>query len=480
MSTGQRASSPYLRKKSIDKMISDSAGGGTAEHLQRSMGVFQLTMFGVGATIGTGIFFVLAQTVPDAGPAVIVSFLFTGLVAGLTAMCYAEVASTIPVSGSAYSYAFATLGELPAYLIGWCLILEYGVAGAATAVGWSEYFNSLLDDVVGIQLPHALSAGPLTDDPGVINLPAVILVGLCCLLLVRGAKESARANAIMVLIKLGVLAMFIVIAFVGFDGENLSPFNPHGISGIGAALPAIFFTFIGLDAVSTASEEVKDPNRTLPRAILSALLIVTTFYCLVAITALGAQAAGAFDGQEAGLAAILEDVTGSTVPSIILSAGAVISIFSVTLVTIYGQTRILFAMGRDGMLPKVFKQVDTKTLSPVKNTLVTCAFIALLAALVPIDKLFDLVSIGTLAAFAMVSATVIILRRTRPDLERGFRVPLYPVVPILSILACAYVLTTVPEVTWLYVVPWLVMALGLYFAYGRGHSVLANTESQNR
>jgi APA family basic amino acid/polyamine antiporter len=476
-SSGTRwTSSPYLRKKSIDKMIADSQGAGEHEHLSRSMGVFQLMMFGVGATIGTGIFFVLADTVPDAGPAVVISFLFTGVVAGLTAVCYAEVASTIPVSGSAYSYAFATLGELPAYLIGWCLILEYGVAGAATSVGWAEYFNALLEDLFDFSLPHALSAGILADDPGIINLPAVVLVGLCCLLLIRGAKESARANAIMVLIKLGVLAMFIVIAFFGFNADNLTPFNPHGISGIGAALPAIFFTYIGLDAVSTAGEEVKDPGRTIPRAIVGALVIVTSFYCVVALAALGAQSAGEFDGQEAGLAAILEDVTGSTVPSIILSAGAVISIFSVTLVTIYGQTRILFAMGRDGMLPPMFKSVDEETLTPVKNTFFTCGFIAVLAATVPIDKLFDLVSIGTLAAFATVSATVILLRVTRPDLHRPFRVPLYPVVPILSIVACLYVFTTIPEITWLYVLPWLGLSLILYFAYSHKNSVLHGFE----
>jgi APA family basic amino acid/polyamine antiporter len=475
-SNTQNVPHPLLRKKSIDKMIADSKGAGEHEHLQRSMGVFQLMMFGVGATIGTGIFFVLAETVPDAGPAVVISFLFTGIIAGLTALCYAEVASTIPVSGSAYSYAFATLGELPAYLIGWCLILEYGVAGAATAVGWSEYFNALLEDLFDWSLPHDLSVGLFADDPGIINLPAVILVGLCCLLLIRGAKESARANAIMVLIKLGVLAMFIAIAFTAFDADNLTPFNPEGISGIGAALPVIFFTYIGLDAVSTASEEVKDPGKTIPKAIIGALVIVTTFYCVVAITALGAQAAGEFSGQEAGLATILEDVTGSTVPAIILSAGAVISIFSVTLVTIYGQTRILFAMGRDGMLPPLFKTVSEDTLTPIKNTLVTCTFIVVLAATVPIDKLFDLVSIGTLAAFATVSATVIILRRTRPDLERGFRVPFGPVIPILSILACIWVLTKIPEVTWLYVIPWLALALILYYFYSHKNSVLHGFE----
>ena len=352
--------SPYLRKKSIDKMIADSKGGGDQEHLTRSMGVFELMMFGVGATIGTGIFFVLSETVPDAGPAVVISFLFTGIVAGLTALCYAEVASTIPVSGSAYSYAFATLGELPAYLVGCCLILEYGVAGAATAVGWAEYFNSLLDDLFGFTLPHDLSAGVFADDTGIINLPAVILVGMCCLLLVRGARESARANAIMVLIKLAVLAMFIVIAIFGFNSDNLTPFNPDGVSGIASALPVIFFTYIGLDAVSTAGEEVKDPGRTIPRAIIGALLIVTTFYSSWRSPRWVHRQRASSTARRRASQPILQDVTGSKVPAIMLSAGAVISIFSVTLVTIYGQTRILFAMGRDGMLPPLFKTVSER------------------------------------------------------------------------------------------------------------------------
>ena len=480
MSTSTRSQgNALLRKKDIDSMIAASRGAEGQEHLERSMGVFPLMMFGVGATIGTGIFFVMAETVPDAGPAVLFSFLIVGIIAGLTALCYAEVASTIPVSGSAYSYAMASLGELPAYLVGWCLILEYGVAGAATSVGWAEYFNELLQDVFGWQLPHALSAGVLAEgDPGIINLPAVALVAMCCFLLLRGAKESARANAIMVVVKLAVLTLFIVIALFGFNSGNFSPFAPHGFAGVGVALPPIFFTFLGLDAVSTAGEEVKDPGRTIPRAIIGALLIVTLFYCLVAAAALGAQRAGLFEGQEAGLAKILTDVTGSSLPAIVLSAGAVVSVFSVTLVTIYGQTRILFAMGRDGMLPSMFKEVDKRTLSPNKNVVFTCVFIAILASSVPITKLWDLVSIGTLAAFIVVSATVILLRRTRPDLERGFRVPLYPVVPILAIVSCLWVATKVSGETWFFVAVWLVLAMTLYLAYARKHSVLAITRSR--
>lgn len=474
MSVTTNPSNSLLRKKDIDRMI---AGSDDGERLERSMGVFPLMMIGVGATIGTGIFFVMSETVPEAGPAVVFSFLIVGVIAGLTALCYAEVASTIPVSGSAYSYAMASLGELPAYLVGWALLLEYGVAASATSVGWAEYFNSLLDNVFGVTIPHALSAGALAEDPGIINLPAIVLVVMCGLLLLRGAKESARANAIMVLVKIAVLTMFVVIAAFGFKADNLSPFAIDGFNGIALALPPIFFTFLGLDAVSTAGEEVKDPGKTIPKALIGALIIVTSAYCLVALAAVGAQQVGLFDGQEAGLAAILTAVTGSTIPAIILSAGAVVSVFSVTLITIYGQTRILFAMGRDGMLPKMFKEIDPRTLSPNKNVIAVCIFVGLIASTVPITKLWDLVSIGTLAAFSVVALTVLILRRSRPDLERGFTVPLGPVIPVLAIVSCIWVGTQVPLETWGLVLVWLLLACVGYFSYARQHSVLAVTRA---
>lgn len=474
MSDTSAGTSSLLRKKSIDEMIGATRGDHGEEHLTRSMSVFQLMMFGVGATIGTGIFFVLEITVPKAGPAVVITFAIVGVIAALTALCYAEVASTIPVSGSAYSYSFAALGELPAYLVGSCLILEYGVAGAATSVGWAQYFNALLDDVFGWVIPDNLSAGPFAEEnAGIINLPAVILVVMCGLLLLRGARESARANAIMVLIKLGVLAFFIVIAFTAFDSGNFSPFTPEGVGGISAAIPAIFFTFLGIDAVSTAGEEVKDPGHAIPRAVFGAIIIVTCFYVLVAVAAIGAQPVADFEGQSAGLEAILNEVTGVKWPGIILAAGAVVSIFSVTLITIYGQTRILFAMGRDGMLPPMFKDVNESTLSPNKNVVFTCGFIAILAAVLPIEKLFDLVSIGTLAAFIVVSATVIILRRTRPDLERPFKVPGGPVIPVLSIIACIYAANQIPKDTWISVGIWVLGALAFYFSYSRRHSIMA-------
>ncbi|MGI9124996.1 MAG: amino acid permease [Mycobacterium sp.] len=443
-----------------------------AGNLKRSIGVFQLTMFGVGATVGTGIFFVLSQAVPEAGPGVMVSFLIAGLAAGLAAMCYAELDSAVPVAGSTYSYAYTTLGEAVAMGVAACLLLEYGVSTAAVAVGWSQYVNKLLDNFAGGHLPQALSAAPWDSDPGVVNLPAVILVLLCAVLLIRGASESARANAVMVIIKLSVLVMFALIAFTAFDADRFADFAPFGVAGIGSAAGTIFFSYIGLDAVSTAGDEVKDPQRTMPRAIIAALLTVTAVYLLVAFAALGAQNWGDFAEQKAGLATILDNVTGAHYWGTVLAAGAVISIFSVTLVTLYGQTRILFAMGRDGLLPSAFAKVDPRSMTPVTNTVIVAIVVALLAGFIPLDYLADMVSIGTLVAFIVVSVGVIILRRREPDLPRGFKVPGYPVTPVLAIIACAYILYSLHWYTWLAFACWVSVFLLFYFIWGRHHSAL--------
>ena len=357
-----------LRRKPVAAMNEDSGTDSGGGELSRSIGLFQLSMFGIGATIGTGIFIVLTQAVPVAGPAVIWSFVIAGTVAGLTAICYAELASAVPVSGSSYSYAYATLGEGVAVVVAACLLLEYGVAAAAVAVGWSQYLNQLLDNLFGFRIPENLSNAP--EAGGILNLPAVVLIVLCTLLLIRGASESAKANAVMVLIKLSVLVLFIAVGLQGWDRDNLSDFAPFGLDGVTSAAGIIFFSYIGLDAVSTAGEEVKNPRRTMPLAIIIALVTVTTVYIAVAVVAVAAQPMAEFEGQEAGLAAILEDVTGASWPSTVLAAGAVISIFSVTLVSIYGQTRILFAMGRDGMIPSIFRKVNPRTLTPVPATII--------------------------------------------------------------------------------------------------------------
>jgi len=446
---------------------------GAADHLKRSIGTFQLTMFGVGSTIGTGIFFVLSQAVPQAGPGVIVSFIIAGIAAGLAAICYAELASAVPVSGSAYSYAYTTLGEAVAMVVAACLLLEYGVATAAVSVGWSGYVNKLLSNVFGFQVPHALSAAPWDEHPGLMNLPAVFLIWVCALLLIRGASESAKVNAVMVLIKLSVLGMFVILAFTAFDANQLRDFAPFGVAGIGSAAGTIFFSYIGLDAVSTAGDEVKDPQTTMPRALITALFIVTSVYVLVALSALGTQRWQDFGGQqEAGLATILDNVTKGRWASTILAAGAVISIFSVTLVTQYGQTRIVFAMGRDGLLPPRFATVNTRTMTPVTNTVIVATAASVLAAFVPLEKLADLVSVGTLTAFTVVSIGVIILRVRQPDLPRGFKVPGYPVTPALSVLACGYILASLHWYTWLAFSGWVSLALIYYLVWGRHHSAL--------
>ena len=445
---------------------------GASANLKRSIGTFQLTMFGVGATVGTGIFFVLSQAVPEAGPAVAVSFLIAGFAAGLAALCYAELASAVPVSGSTYSYAYTTLGELMAMVVAACLLLEYGVSTAAVSVGWSQYVNKLTDNLLGHRLPQALSAAPWDINPGVINIPAVILVSMCALLLIRGASESATVNSVMVVIKLAVLAMFAVIAFTAFDADRFSDFAPFGVAGISAAAGTIFFSYIGLDAVSTAGDEVKDPQKTMPRAIIASLLVVKTVYLVVTLTALGTQPWQDFAEQEAGLAVILDKVTGANYWGTVLAAGAVISIFSVTLVVMYGQTRILFAMGRDGLISPAFARVSPRSMTPVRNTVIVAVVVAILAGFIPLDYMADMVSIGTLVAFIVVSLGVILLRVREPDMPRGFRVPGYPVTPVLSILACGYILVSLHWYTWLAFGAWVVIALVFYFVWGRHHSAL--------
>ena len=447
--------------------------------LTRGIGTFQLAMLGVGATVGTGVFFVMHEAVPLAGPAVILAFVAAAIAAGLSAVCYAEMASAVPVSGSTYSYAYVTLGEIVAMGVAACLMLEYGVSTAAVASGWSGYLDRLVGDLFGWDIPAALSAGPI--EGGIVNLPAVILVGLCALLLIRGTRESAAVNTVMVIIKLGVLLMFGAIAVTAFQADNFADFAPHGAAGVTAAAGTIFFTFIGLDAVSTAGDEVRDPQRSLPRAILIALATVVAVYLFVAVAAVGAQPWTDFEDpeqQSAGLAVILGDVLGAQWPATVLAAGAVISIFSVTLVTLFGQTRILYSIGRDGLIPQRFARVDPRTHTPVFSTVVVAIAVALLAGLVPLSSLWDLVSMGTLVAFIVVSVGVIVLRRTRPDLPRAFRVPGYPVTPVLSILACVYLISGLGWSTYAWFAAWVAVVLAFYLLWGRRHSLLARTERE--
>jgi basic amino acid/polyamine antiporter, APA family len=459
-----------LRRKPVGEMTAETGADTGEGELARSIGLFQLTLFGVGATIGTGIFIVLTQAVPVAGPAVVWSFVLAGAVAGFTAICYAELASAVPVSGSSYSYAYATLGEGVAMIVAACLLLEYGVSAAAVAVGWSQYLNEFLNNLFSFTIPKSVAQAP--EQGGVMNVPAVVLILLCTLLLLRGASESAKVNAVMVCIKIGVLILFIVVGLQGWSSDNLSNFTPFGLSGITSAAGIIFFSFIGLDAVSTAGEEVKNPRRTMPLAIIAALVIVTGLYVLVTIVAVAAQPFQDFEGQDAGLSAILRNVTGSTWPATILAAGAVISIFSVTLVVLYGQSRILFAMSRDGMIPAFFHKLNPRTLTPVGSTMIVAVVVSLLAGFIPINFLAEMTSIGTLTAFLIVSVGVVILRQREPDLPRGFKVPLYPLTPILSVAGCIWIIKDLRAVTIYVFFIWSGVALIWYFAYGIRHSAL--------
>ncbi|MEO7497779.1 MAG: amino acid permease [Massilia sp.] len=454
--------------------------------LGRTLGLFPLTMIGVGATVGTGIFLTMAEAVPKAGPSVILSFLLAALAAGLTALCYAELSFRIPAAGSSYSFAYATVGEFAAFIMAACLLLEYGLAASATAIGWSEYLNNFLVGAFGWQIPEQLRNPMFVPGEhgaeyhaGHLNLPPMLLVLLCGALLIRGTRESATTNAVMVLIKLAILVFFVVVAFSGFDIKNFHPFfvpaSDHtSMAGVTAAAATVFFSFIGLDTVATAGEEVRDPTRNVPRGILWALGIVTVFYMLVAVAALGAQPAALFTGQKAGLSVILQNVTGHTWPAMVLSAGAVVSIFSVTLVTIYGQTRILYAVSRDGLIPANFQKVSPRTLAPVSNTVIVCLIVGLVAGLVDSNYLWDMVSMGTLTAFIVVSVAVPVLRKKEgASAVKGFRVPFGPyAVPALSILACLFIMKDLSGTTFRVFGVWMTVAVLTYFIYGVRNSRL--------
>jgi len=481
--------SGLFRTKSVDDIVAAAdhaeAGGG---QLKRTMGLLALTMFSVGSIVGTGIFVILGEAVPKAGPAVLVSFILAAITCAFSALSYAELAGTIPVSGSSYSYTYATLGELVAWVCGWCLMLEYGVSVAAVAVGWGQYLNEFLH-TFGISIPAAF-ANPPGQDGGVFNIPAILVVVLCGLLLLRGASESATANTIMVFLKIGILAFFCIVAFTAFDGSNFAPFAPLGIVGIQAAASQVFFSYIGFDAASTAGEEAKNPRRDLPIAIILSLVIVTVIYVLVTLAALGARSGQVetVDGVQtyvwgdgngdAILASIVADVTGTAWAPALISLGAVISIFSVVLTVMYGQTRILFAMGRDGLLPRIFTRVNPRTQTPSANTIIVTVVISLMAGFVPLGQLAEATSIGTLFAFLLVNVGVMVLRRSRPDLQRSFRTPLFPITPILGMIFCGYLLLGLAGVTWLVFGAWMLVGLTVYALYGYKRSLLRHPEAQ--
>lgn len=460
-----------MRIKSPDQLVAESGADLEGHGLKRTMGLFQLVSFGIGAIVGTGIFVGLSDSVSDAGPAVVVSYVLAAITCIFTAFSFAELGGAIPVSGSSYSFAYAALGERTAFLVGWCLLLEYGVSVSAVAVGWSQYVNELLSSIFGWQLPAAVSAGPA--DGGVVNLPAVVVILLAAVLLVRGIRESARATAAMAVLKLAILLVFCAIAFTAFEDGNLAPFAAHGIGGITSGASLAFFSYIGFDAITTAGEEVKNPRKNIPIAIMICIGLVTLLYCAVAVAAIGALGADDVSDKPAALSLIVNQVTDSTVGGGVIAFGAVVAIASVVLAVMYGQTRILMSMSRDGLIPRVFERVSPKTATPVANTWIVAAVFAVPAAFASLDVVVNLTTIGTLAIMGAVNIAVVALRRRNPELQRSFRVPLYPLSPVLGVAFCLYLMYGTGWTTWLQFAGFLVVGALIYQFYGRGRSRLA-------
>lgn len=477
--------SNLFKTKSIEQLVSDVEHGGRS--LKRSLTAWDLTLLGIGAIIGTGIFVLTGTAAANqAGPAITMSYLAAGLACTFAALCYAEFASMIPIAGSAYTYAYATLGELVAWMIGWDLILEYAVGSMTVAIGWSGYMQRLLAGF-GIELPMALSAAPPV---GIINVPAVIIVLGIMVLLVVGIRESARFNAAMVAIKLVAVIFFLGAGIAYVEPTNWQPFAPYGWPGVMAAAAVVFFAYIGFDAVSTTAEEATNPQRDLPIGIIASLVICTVLYLAVGAVLTGIvpvveyrSSLGALpgvaqvDGAESvkflnapvayGLSVIGLDWAAG-----IVSAGAVAGITSVLLVMLMSQPRIFFAMSRDGLLPKGVSKVHPKFGTPYITTIITCVIVALFAGVTQIQVVGEMTSIGTLFAFVVVCSAVLALRAKRPDAHRPFRVPFGPVFPIAGIVACAYLMLSLPILTWVRFLVWLDIGMIIYWAYGRRHSPL--------
>jgi APA family basic amino acid/polyamine antiporter len=442
--------------------------------LQRAVGALDLTALGIGGIIGTGIFVIIGEAIGDSGPAIVLSFVLAAFTCVFSALSYAELASTIPISGSAYSYAYATLGELVAWIIGWDLLIEYGFSVATVAVGWGGYVKDLLDSVFGVALPNSIAQPP--GDGGVVNLPAVVLVVAVMTLLLLGVRQSARTNTAMVIFKLTVLAFFVVAGLTAFTGSHFTPFAPEGFSGISNAAALIFFAYIGFDAVSTAGAEAREPKRDLPIAVVGSLLIATVIYIAVAITAVGLAPVDKLAGSDAPLTDALRSGAGlGDWAGDLLSLGALVAISSVVLTFFYGQTRIFYAMSRDGLVPTFFTKLTSRR-TPARITIPVGILTAVGAAVIPLSQLAELINIGTLFAFIIVNGGVIYLRRAEPNLERGFRTPLVPLFPLVGIALCIYLMTKLEQATWWRFGIWMVVGLVVYAAYSHSHSRLRRGE----
>jgi APA family basic amino acid/polyamine antiporter len=453
-----------LRKKPIGRMEAQAY----RNQLSRSMGALDLTALGIGAIIGTGIFVLTGvASALYAGPAVVISFLISGFAAGLAALCYAELSAMVPVAGSAYTFTYAAMGEVIAWLIGWNLILEYLVAAGAVAVGWGSYFSDMLSSI-GVNLPAALTHSPF--DGGVINVPAVVIALLVMFVVIRGSKESAKLTKIIVAVKLLVVALFIIVGVFYVHKKNFTPFMPFGFPGVIQGAAIVFFAYIGFDAVSTAAEEVRNPKRDLPRGIIASLIVSTVLYILVALVVNGMLPYTQLNTPSPISTALLS--VGIRWASAFISMGALAGLTSVLIAVMFAQTRIFFAMSRDGLLPPLFGRVHKKYDTPYVGTLIVGIIIALVGAFFPVDLIAQMANIGTLSALAVVAIGVIILRRTQPGLERPFRVPWVPFVPALSALMSVYLMLNLPLATWVRFVVWILIGIVIYYFYGRRHSAL--------
>lgn len=454
----------FFRKKDVNSIL-DSNKSSSSE---RSLGAFDVTLMSIGATIGTGVM-VLTGVVAarDAGPAVILSFIGSAIACVLVALCYAEFASSIPTSGSAYAYIYASLGEIVAHLVGWSLFIGYTVCTATVAGGWSAYFNSLLKEC-GIRLPSVLTNIP--NQGGLFNLPAILVVLFITLLLSRGTKESKKINNLMVFIKLGVIILFVAVGAFYIKPQNWHPFMPFGSKGVFAGAASVFLAYAGFDAVSTSAEEVKNPQKNLPIGIIASMIGCTLIYIVVCLVLTGVTHYTKLNVGDA-MAYALSSV-GQGWAASILSVGAVIGILAVVLAYVYGSSRILFSMSRDGLLPKAYSNVNKKTNVPVLSTWIVGCLAALLAGVVDLKQLADLANMVLLATFSLVALSVIVLRKTHPKLERGFKVPLVPVVPLMAIACCIFLMCSLSKTTWLYFGGWTILGVIVYFVYSHKHSSL--------